>query len=82
MFWQMDGPPRLLGVQCTALFAKPERRSIGTSSPVAFQLQSGPFSDLVLLCIMIDKLMDEFGQLAAFMVFGLLFVLYTAASRK
>lgn len=31
---------------------------------------------------MTDKLMDEVGHLASFIVFGLLFVLYTAASRK
>ncbi|GHJ89342.1 hypothetical protein NliqN6_5744 [Naganishia liquefaciens] len=57
MFCKMDGPPRVLGVQCSKLFGKPERRSI-------------------------DKLIDEFAPFMVLAIFGLLFVLFTAASRK
>ena len=80
MFCKMDGPPRVLGVQCSKLFGKPERRSIGTHP------REGPASvartDHTMLLITADKLIDEFAPFMVLAIFGLLFVLFTAASRK
>lgn len=78
----MDGPPRVLGVQCTALFGKPERKPIGEYLYIILPTAVRALADIVLLLILADKLLEEFSQLFMFVLFGLFFVLYTAASRK